>query len=137
MAEWDPRNPEAATVRYDLADWSLEERVDLVELLAEADVRHDWDGNELLVPAESESAVDAIMDALEDAIDDRDHDEAPAILLGELEEFELDEWTTTDRMEFAAVLVERGIGHRWEDDLLLVSVNDADTVEDLLDEFDR
>ena len=40
-------------------------------------------------------------------------------------------------MEFAALLVERGIGHRWEDNLLLVSVDDADTVDDLLDEFDR
>jgi len=135
MSEWDPRNPEAATVRYDLADWSLEERVDLVELLAEADVRHDWDGNELLVPAESESAVDAIMDAIED--DDGDSSGAPPTLVGELEEFELEEWTTTDRMEFAAVLVERGIGHRWEDDLLLVGVDDADAVDDLLDEFDR
>ena len=45
MSEWDPRNPESLTVRYDLADWSLEERVELVELLADADIRHDWDGN--------------------------------------------------------------------------------------------
>jgi hypothetical protein len=57
--------------------------------------------------------------------------------VGELEEFELNDWTSTDRMEFAAVLVERGIGHRWEDNLLLVGVDDADVVEDLLDEFDR
>lgn len=49
----------------------------------------------------------------------------------------MDEWTTADRVEFAAVLVERGIGHRWEDNLLLVRVDDADAVEDLLDEFDR
>jgi hypothetical protein len=33
--------------------------------------------------------------------------------------------------------VERGIGHRWEDDLLVVSTDDADAVEDMLDEFDR
>nr|MBU6203390.1 hypothetical protein [Acidobacteriota bacterium] len=131
MDEWDPRNPESPTVRYDLADWSLEERVELVEMLAEADIRHDWDGNELLVPASAESAVDAILDEVEDA------SEVPAGLAGELEEFELDDWSTADRVEFAAVLVERGIGHRWEDNLLLVGVDDADTVEDLLDEFDR
>ena len=131
MDEWDPRNPESPTVRYDLADWSLEERVELVEMLAEADIRHDWDGNELLVPASAESAVDAILDEVEDA------SEVPAGLAGELEEFELDDWATADRVEFAAVLVERGIGHRWEDNLLLVGVDDADTVEDLLDEFDR
>lgn len=131
MSEWDPRNPDAATVRYDLADWSLEERVELVELLVEADIRHDWDGSELLVAAETESAVDVILDEVEDA------DDTPATLVGELEEFELTEWNTADRMEFAAVLVERGIGHRWEDDLLLVGVDDADAVEDLLDEFDR
>ena len=131
MDEWDPRNPESPTVRYDLADWSLEERVELVEMLAEADIRHDWDGNELLVPASAEFAVDAILDEVEDA------SEVPAGLAGELEEFELDDWSTADRVEFAAVLVERGIGHRWEDNLLLVGVDDADAVEDLLDEFDR
>ncbi|MGA1763914.1 MAG: hypothetical protein ACO4A3_04450, partial [Ilumatobacteraceae bacterium] len=108
-----------------------EERVELVELLAEADIRHDWDGTELLVPAAAEASVDAILDEVEDAED------APSSLTGELEEFELEEWTTADRVEFAAVLVDRGIGHRWEDNLLLVRVDDADAVEDLLDEFDR
>ncbi|MBJ7505116.1 MAG: hypothetical protein HQ454_02505 [Acidimicrobiaceae bacterium] len=130
MTDWDPRNPDAATVRYDLSDWSLEERVELVAMLAEADIRHDWDGTELLVPTESESVVDVMLDDVED------DDGAPTSLVGELEEFELDGWTTADRMEFAAVLVERGIGHRWEDDLLLVGVDDADVVEGLLDEFD-
>jgi len=132
VTDWDPKDPDAPTVRYDLADWSLEERVELVELLADAEIRHDWDGNELLVPAECETVVDAILDDVEDD----DHD-APRSLEGDLEEFELEGWTQADRMEFAATLVERGIGHRWEDDLLLVGIDDADTVEDLLDEFDR
>lgn len=132
MTDWNPKDPDAPTVRYDLADWSLEERVELVELLADAEIRHDWDGNELLVPAENETVVDAILDEVEDD----DHD-ASRSLEGELEEFELEGWTQADRMEFAATLVERGIGHRWEDDLLLVGIDDADTVEDLLDEFDR
>lgn len=132
MTDWNPKDPDAPTVRYDLADWSLEERVELVELLADAEIRHDWDGSELLVPAENETVVDAILDEVEDD----DHD-APRSLEGELEEFELEGWTQADRMEFAATLVERGIGHRWEDDLLLVGIDDADAVEDLLDEFDR
>lgn len=133
MTEWDPKDPDAPTVRYDLSDWSVDDRVALVELLAAAEIRHDWDRNELLVPEECESIVDAMIDDVEG---DEDGD-APRSLDGELEEFEIDGWTTADRMEFAAVLVERGIGHRWEDDLLLVGVDDADTVEDLLDEFDR
>jgi len=133
MTDWDPKDPDAPTVRYDLGDWSVDERVELVEMLADAEIRHDWDGNELLVPAECEAVVDAMVEDVEDE-DDRD---APQALHGELEEFELDGWTAADRMEFAAVLVERGIGHRWEDDLLLVGVDDADTVEDLLDEVDR
>lgn len=132
MNEWNPKDPDAPTVRYDLGDWSLEERVELVELLADAEVRHDWDGNELLVPAELESTVDAIIDEVEDS-----DDTAPRSLQGDLEEFEIDGWTSADRMEFAALLVERGIGHRWEDDLLIVGVDDADAVDDLLDEFDR
>lgn len=134
MSEWNPKDPEAATVRYDLEDWPLDERVELVELLAQADIRHDWDGTELLIPAEFESTVDAIIDDVEN--DDGD-DAAPRSLQGELEEFEIDGWTSADRMEFAALLVERGIGHRWEDDLLVVGADDADVVDDLLDEFDR
>jgi hypothetical protein len=132
VTEWDPKDPDAQTVRYDLADWALEERVELVELLADAEIRHDWDGSELLVPAECEAVVDAIIEEVEE-----DDDHSPSALQGDLEEFEIDGWTSADRMEFAALLVERGIGHRWEDDLLLVSVDDADAVEDLLDEFDR
>ncbi len=132
MSEWDPKDPDAPTVRYDLDDWSLDERVELVALLAEADIRHDWDGTELLVPADRESDVDSIIEEVED-----DEEAAPRSLQGELEEFEIDGWTSADRMEFAALLVERGIGHRWEDDLLIVGVDDADSVDDLLDEFDR
>jgi hypothetical protein len=130
VTDWDPKHPDAPTVRYDLGDWSVDERVELVEMLADAEIRHDWDGNELLVPAECEAVVDAMLDDVED-------DDGPPALTGEIEEFELDEWNPADRMEFAALLVERGIGHRWEDNLLLVSVDDADTVDDLLDEFDR
>jgi hypothetical protein len=132
VSEWDPKDPDAPTVRYDLDDWSLDERVELVALLAEADIRHDWDGTELLVPADRESDVDSIIEEVED-----DEEAAPRSLQGELEEFEIDGWTSADRMEFAALLVERGIGHRWEDDLLIVGVDDADSVDDLLDEFDR
>lgn len=131
MSEWDSRDPEAPTVRYDLADWSLEDRVDLVEILADAEIRHDWDGNELLVPAECEAVVDAVIEELEE------DDESPAALSGELEEFEVDGWTTADRVEFAAILVERGIRHRWEDDVLVVPTEQADIVDDLLDEFDQ
>jgi hypothetical protein len=133
VSEWDPKDPDAPTVRYDLGDWALDERVELVALLAEADIRHDWDGTELLVPADRESDVDSIIDEVEDD----DDDAAPRSLQGELEEFEIDGWTSADRMEFAALLVERGIGHRWEDDLLIVGADDADAVDDLLDEFDR
>ncbi|MFM8994569.1 MAG: hypothetical protein ACKOJG_10350 [Actinomycetota bacterium] len=136
MTDWDPKDPDAPTVRYDLADWSVDERVELVEMLADAEIRHDWDGSELLVPAECEAVVDAMIDDVEDD-DAHGGAGAPRSLDGELEEFELNGWTSADRMEFAAVLVERGIGPRWEDDLLLVGVDDADTVEDLLDEFDR
>lgn len=132
MSEWDPKDPDAPTVRYDLGDWALDERVELVALLAEADIRHDWDGTELLVPADRESDVDSIIEEVED-----DDEAAPRSLQGELEEFEIDGWTSADRMEFAALLVERGIGHRWEDDILIVGADDADVVDDLLDEFDR
>ena len=86
MTEWDPKDPDAPTVRYDLGDWSVDERVELVEMLADAEIRHDWDGNELMVPAECEAVVDAM---IEDVEDDDNHD-VPSALTGDLEEFELD-----------------------------------------------
>jgi len=64
---------------------------------------------------------------------DEDSDEPHWFLVGRL-----DMWNPADRMEFAALLVERGIlGIRWEDNQLLVSEDYLDSVEDLLDEFDR
>ena len=77
MTDWDPKDPDAPTVRYDLGDWSVDERVELVEMLADAEIRHDWDGNELLVPAECEAVVDAMLDDVED-------DDGPPVLTGEI-----------------------------------------------------
>ena len=38
MSEWNPKDPEALTTRYDLADWSVDDRADVAAALADAEV---------------------------------------------------------------------------------------------------
>ena len=49
MSEWNPKDAQALSTRYDLTDWSVDERADVVGALAQAEVPHAWDGDELVV----------------------------------------------------------------------------------------
>ena len=48
--DWNPNDPDATRVHYDLSDWSFEQMAELAAALADAVVPHAWDGNELIVP---------------------------------------------------------------------------------------
>ena len=67
--DWNPRDPEAATTRFDLTEWSVDERADVVAKLAADNIQHGWDGDELLVPQSDEEVVEDILDELEDLFD--------------------------------------------------------------------
>ena len=110
MSEWNPKDPEALTTRYDLADWSVDDRADVAAALADAEVAHSWDGSELLVAQDTEQVVDAILDEIEDELDnleDGDDDDS-----GEdnITEYELDEWSEGERKQLCDMLDNLDIG---------------------------
>ena len=132
MSSLDPNDPDAQTVRYDLADWSINQRADVAAALAEAEIVHAWDADELLVAAEVEDRVDSILDDLEAA---SSQGKSPSTLgSGErLTEYELDEWSDIERTELSEMLTELDIAFRWEGEVLLVSTSDEDEVDECLD----
>lgn len=132
--------------RFDLAEWGVDERVELVEALIAAGIRHDWVGDDLVVTADDVERVEELLDGFDDDADDDDdendddngddeNDDEDGDAEAE-EEFDVDDWSEAERREFGAVLTARGIAHRFDDDALIVAADVADAVEDLLDEFD-
>ena len=52
-------------------------------------------------------------------------------------EYELDEWSDSDRTELTEALAEAGIAHRWESTVLLVASAMESDVDELLDDFEN
>ena len=63
--DFDPLDPDQVKVHYNLTGWSIDQRAELAETLAELGVPHMWEGEELIVPEAIESDVDALFDRLE------------------------------------------------------------------------
>ena len=136
MSEWNPKDPEALTTRYDLADWSVDDRADVAAALADAEVAHSWDGSELLVAQDTEQVVDAILDDIEDELDnleDGDDDDS-----GEdnITEYELDEWSEGELKQLCDILDNFDIGYRWDGNMLLVPIGVEAVVDSCLDSID-
>jgi hypothetical protein len=126
--EWT--DPDLVKVHYDLSGWTFEQRAELSETLAEGDVPHQWDGDELVVPEAVEAEADALFAVLEAELGP-----FPVHLPGDEAgtEFGLDEWPTADLEVLQLALIEAEIPHRWEGRTLLVATDAEDTVDDLLD----
>ncbi|MFM8389218.1 MAG: hypothetical protein ACKOA5_08245, partial [Actinomycetota bacterium] len=141
MSDWNPLDPDAESVHYDLGEWSLDQRAAVAEVFAEAEVPHAWVGDEVTVPAELEEVADALLDRLEQefaidggafvrrgsaaAIDEASDDE--------ITEYELDEWADNERSRLSELLVASGIPFKWEGALLVTLTEFEDTVDELLD----
>jgi len=141
MSDWNPLDPDAESVHYDLSDWSLDQRAAVAEVFAEAEVPHAWVGDEVVVPAELEEVADTLLDRLEQefaidggafvrrgsaaAIDEASDDE--------ITEYELDEWADNERSRLSELLVASGIPFKWEGALLVTLTDFEDTVDELLD----
>lgn len=148
MTEWNPDDPDATRVHYDLGAWTFDEQAELAAALADAEVPHGWFGGELLVPPEFEEQVDAITGALEDRLGIRYDDDgrriggtpAAATLSAEvtegITEFELDEWSATDRTTASRALAEAGVPFRWDGTTLVVPTDDEAVVDELLDDIE-
>lgn len=132
--DWDPDDPDAVKVHYDVSGWEFDQRARLAEVLAEAGLPHGWDGDELVVPEAVEAAVDRVFELLEEELGPFAvaPDEGVA-----LTEFHLDDWPAHDLGLLRSALVDGEIPHRWEGAILLVVTDADDVVDDLLDAIER
>ena len=130
LYDFDPTDPDVVKVHYDLSAWSFDQRAELAEALAEAELPHAWDGEELVVPEASEDDADALFERLDEELGP-----FPVLLEDDVEstEFGLDEWNDADRKVLAESLVESEIPHRWEGTTVFVARDAEDAVDDLLD----
>lgn len=136
MSEWNPKDPEALTTRYDLSDWSVDDRADVAAALADAEVAHSWDGPELLVAQDTEQVVDAILDEIEDELDNLDDGDDDDSGEDNITEYELDEWSEGERKQLCDMLDNLDIGYRWDGTLLLVPIGAEAVVDSCLDSID-
>ena len=66
--DWNPNDPDATRVHYDLSGWTFDQQAELASDLAEAEIPHAWDGAELLVPEEFEVATDTAVALVEERL---------------------------------------------------------------------
>ena len=149
--DWNPNDPDASNVMYDLSRWSFDQQAELAAELAEAEVPHTWDGSELVVPESHEAAADSTVTRVEARLgitydgDDESNGGSGApsrssthepidIPAGAAStEYDLSEWAESDRQSITHALTAQQIPYRWEDDLLLVSTAHEEAVESLMD----
>ena len=132
--DWDPRDPESPTTRFDLSDWTVDDRAEVIAALAEAEIAHSWDGDELLVAQDNEDAAEQILDEIESTFDEDDDDDDDDD--DDVTEYELDDWTEGERSKLSEMLDTLDIGYRWEGPILVVPVGVEDVVDSCLDSID-
>jgi len=153
VTDWNPSDPDAAKVFYDLSGWDFDQQAELASALADLEIPHTWDGNELVIPAESEEQVDAVFTELEtrlnispadedddDGSDDESdpnpaewsvlEDDTPAT------DYDLTAWSDLDRSMVTESLESAGIAFRFVDGVLSVPTSAEDAVDDILDEVE-
>ena len=142
--DWNPNDPDAVRVHYDLANWSFEQMAELAAALADAEIPHAWDGNELIVPDSAEAATDDIVAQVEMRLgiagDTGEASAREAIPLAEdvaSTEYDLAEWEPSERELVTSHLVSRGLPFRWEEDVLLVGTDDEELVDAILDDVEN
>lgn len=136
MSDWNPKDPEALTTRYDLSDWSVDDRADVAAALADAEIAHSWDGSELLVSQDTEQVVDVILDEIEDELDNLEDDDDNDSGEDNITEYELDEWSEGERKQLCDMLDNLDIGYRWDGTMLLVPIGVEAVVDSCLDSID-
>jgi len=142
--EWNPNDPDATQVQYDLSAWTFEQMAELAAELAEAAIPHSWDGNELIVPESAEEDTDDVIARVEMRMGIESGDETevvrePVALAEDAPstEYDLAEWEDDERELVTKHLVDRGLPFRWEEDILLVSTDDETVVELILDDVEN
>ncbi|MCU1360636.1 MAG: hypothetical protein JWN99_1925 [Ilumatobacteraceae bacterium] len=153
MTDWNPNDPDATRVYYDLSKWTFDQQAELAAAMADAEIPHSWDDTELMVPEESEQVADlviaeveirlGIVDEGDEGADDEQADVGPgpqpkALTEGEpTTEYDLDEWPGADRQALTHALAGAGIAFAWDTNVLLVGTTDESIVEELLDDIEK
>ena len=154
MTDWNPSDPDAAKVFYDLSGWDFDQQAELASALADLEIPHTWDGNELVIPADSEQQVDELFTELEERLNiaPASEDEEDVAADGEqaanpvewsvLEDdtpatdYDLTVWSDLDRSMVTESLDAAGIAYRFVDGVLSVPTSAEDPVDDILDEVE-
>lgn len=128
--DFDPNDPDVVKVHYDVSAWNFDQRAELSEALADAELPHAWDGDEVVVPELVEADVDALFDELDKVLGP-----FPIALEdgAESTEFGLDEWSDADRAVLTEALIASEVPHRWDGTTVLVATDAEHAVDDLLD----
>ena len=144
MTEWNPDDPDASSVHYDLSAWNFDQQAELAAAMAEADIPHGWEGTELVVPDDFEDAADHLIAEVEErlgiAYDESIEYGEVVVVLHDDEpptEYDLDEWPADDRTLAGRALTDALLAHRWDGTVLLVRTADEAVVEALLDTVER
>ena len=133
----DPRQlPEDDQLVYELGGWTLEQRTEVAEVMANSGIPHAWEGEELFVHVAFEGAVDQLLEPIEGDSGDVVLAQSAEPPSGDLTEYDLGEWSVAARAVVADQLVAAGVSFGWEGSLLLVSVDDEEAVDDILDELE-
>ncbi len=142
--DWNPNDPDATRVHYDLENWSFEQMAELAAALADAEVPHAWDGSELIVPESAEEETDDIVAQVEMRLGIPGGNEEvaprePVVLADDAPstEYDLAEWEPGERDLITSHLVSRGLPFRWEEDVLLVGTDDEELVDSILDDVEN
>ena len=158
--EWNPNDPDATRVLYDLSSWTFDQHAELASELADAEIPHTWDGAELVVPESHEAVADSTINRVEKRLgvvydgdpqaagdsDGDDEDESASISrAAPLEipegdattEYDLADWPEGDRQSITRALTRQSVPYRWEDDLLVVPTANEALVESLMDMIEQ
>lgn len=122
--------PEEEQVVYELGEWSLDLQAAAAAAMADAGIPHGFDGADLVVHVNHESAVDALLEAVEHGPDGRAEGEPTTSTLV----YELDQWHQAARDELCARLEEGSVPYRMDGDQLVVDPADEEAVDFLVSE---
>lgn len=134
----DPRHlPEIDQLVYELASWTLDQRTEVAEVMADSGIPHAWEGDELYVHVQFEQYVDGLLEPIEHGPGWVPGADGAVLPEGELTEYDLAEWTPGAREAVSEQLAAAEIAFGWDGTALLVSVADEEVVDDLLDELEE
>ncbi len=165
MTDWNPEDPDATRVYYDLNKWTFDQQAELASAMADAEIPHGWIEGELVVPEADEQRTDLVIADVEgrlgivtsdepdgsgESLGDQAFGDQVFDAAGEFEEgqvleldaatpsteYDLDEWEDSERVVLTHALADARIACRWEAAVLLVSTADEEVVDALLDDIE-